>query len=114
MILCIDDEPGGLEARKRMLETQGYKVITALSGPEGLALFAIHRIEAVILDYAMPEMNGGEVAREIKLRYPDVKVLLLSAYVDLPEEALRWVDKRAIKGVSPKTLLIELDQLLSA
>jgi CheY-like chemotaxis protein len=113
MILCIDDEANGLRIRKMLLQTRGYEVMTALSGPEGLELLDAHPFSAVVVDYSMPGMNGGEVAAEIKRRNPKVKILMLSAYVDLPEDALRWVDKRSVKGVSPTTLLADLEQLLS-
>jgi CheY-like chemotaxis protein len=114
MILCIDDEPNGLMIRKIVLQSQGYEVLTALSGPEGLELFAANPIEVVVLDYAMPGMDGGQVAAELKRLNPKVKILLLTAYVDLPEEALRWVDKRCVKGMSPAALLADLKQLLSS
>jgi CheY-like chemotaxis protein len=65
MILCIDDEPNGLRIRKMLLQTQGYEVMTALSGPEGLELLDVYPFTAVIVDYSMPVMNGGEVAAEI-------------------------------------------------
>ncbi len=113
MILCVDDEPTGLMVRKTLLERQGYEVITALSGPEGLLLLMAHPVEAVVLDYAMPGMNGDLVAAAMKRLKPEVKILLFSAYVDLPEEALKWVDRRAVKGVSPTSFLEELHQLLS-
>jgi CheY-like chemotaxis protein len=113
MILCIDDEATGLIVRKLLLQSQGYEVLTALSGSEGLELFKSNPVEAVVLDYAMPGMDGGQVAEELKRLKPSVKILLLSAYVDLPEEALQWVDKRAVKGMSPTIVLAELKQLLS-
>jgi len=97
-VLCIDDEPKGLAVRKMLLESQGYEVLTATSGREGLAIFARHRISAVVLDYDMPEMNGAQVAAALKRLDPAVKILLFSAYVNLPEEELRWVDAYAIKG----------------
>lgn len=97
-----------------LLQTQGYQVLTALSGPEGLELFDANPVQAVVVDYAMPGMNGGEVAAEMKRRKPTVKILMLSAYVDLPEEALKWVDKRTVKGVSPTALLTDLYQMLSS
>jgi CheY-like chemotaxis protein len=110
-ILCIDDEPKGLAVRKILLESQGYEVLTATSGREGLALFAHHRIPAVVLDYAMPEMNGAEVAAAIKRLDSAVKILLFSAYVDLPKEELRWVDAYAVKGVNPKAFFAAVQQL---
>ncbi len=114
MILCIDDEATGLLVRKMVLESKGYEVFTALSGPEGLELFAANPIvEAVVLDYSMPGMNGDQVAAELKRLNPKIKILLLTAYVDLPEEALKWVDKRSMKGVPPIAFLADLKQLLS-
>ena len=113
ILLCIDDEPIGLRVRKILLEREGYEVITAQSGPEGLEIFANQSIEAVVLDYSMPGMNGDEGAAEMKRLKPTVKILLLSAYVDLPAEALKSVDRRAVKGVSPTDFLTELRQLLA-
>jgi CheY-like chemotaxis protein len=113
MILCIDDEPIGLEVRKILLQYKGYEVITAKSGPEGLKLFQTNPIQAVVLDYSMPGMNGDQVAVEMKRLKPAVKILLLSAYVDLPEEALKCVDKRSVKGIAPVAFLEDLQQLLS-
>ena len=112
MILCVDDEPIGLKVRKLMLEHAGYSVLTASSGREGLNIFSRECIRAVVLDYAMPEMNGGEVAAEMKRRKPDIPILMLSAYVDLPDDALQYVDARALKGESPVAFLQELEKLI--
>jgi CheY-like chemotaxis protein len=114
MILCVDDERLGLQVRKMLLERQGYKVLTAQSGPEGLEIFKVNPVKAVVLDYSMPGMNGDEVAAQMKSLKPFVRILLLSAFVDLPEEALKHVDKRALKGVAPTAFLNDLEQLLSA
>jgi CheY-like chemotaxis protein len=113
MILCIDDEPNGLLVRRMLLESQGYRVMTATGGREGLDMAAANPIAAVVLDYAMPGMDGGEVAAELKRLKPQVKILLLSAYVDLPEEVLALVDARAVKGSSPLAFLMVLRQLLA-
>ena len=113
VLLCVDDEPLGLEVRKVMLQRQGYDVLTATSGREALKVFAANQITAVILDYSMPEMNGCQVAAELKRLNPKVKILLLSAYLDLPEEATKYVDARAVKATSPTAFLSALQQLLS-
>ena len=112
-ILCIDDEPKGLSVRKVLLESQGYEVFTATSGREGLAIFARHRVPAVVLDYAMPEMNGAEVAAALKRLDPAVRILMFSAYMNLPKEELRWVDAYAVKGEHPKIFFAAVQQLFS-
>ncbi len=61
-ILCIDDEVLGLEIRKVVLEREGYVVHTAADGPTGIHIFRQQPIDAVVLDFAMPGMNGGAVA----------------------------------------------------
>ena len=113
LILCVDDEPTGLRVRKMLLESQGYKVLTATSGREALQLFTENPISVVILDYAMPEMNGDQVAIALKRLNPSVKILLFSAYMNFPEEVLRWVDGIAVKGEHPATLFNALQELLS-
>jgi CheY-like chemotaxis protein len=113
VLLCVDDEPLGLEVRKVVLQRQGYDVLTATSGREALKIFASNTIKAVILDYSMPEMNGGEVAAELKRLRPEVKILLLSAYLDLPDDVSKYVDARAVKATSPTAFLSALRQLLS-
>ena len=112
-ILCIDDEPIGLRVRKMLLESQGYEVLTATSGREGLELFASHPVSAVVLDYAMPEMNGDQVAMALKRLNPGVKILLFSAYVKLPEEVLQYVDDFLMKGEHPVALFTALQKLLA-
>ena len=72
VILWIDDDVLALEARKELLECSGYSALTAASGQEGLGVFAWHRIDAVILDYQMPEMTGDRVASEMKRIKPDI------------------------------------------
>jgi CheY-like chemotaxis protein len=113
MVLCIDDEPHGLVARKAILRKKGYEVLTALSGPEGLKLFKTNPVDAVVLDYSMPGMDGGQVAAELKRMNPDIKILLLSAYVDIPQKALQYVDKQSLKGMAPTSFVADIEQLLS-
>ena len=105
VILCVDDEVTGLSVRKLILESQGYRVFTAENGPDALALFSSETIHLVILDYAMPGMDGGAVAEKMKHANPDVPIFMLSAYVDLPGETLALVDKSITKGEPPPVLL---------
>lgn len=112
LVLCVDDELVGLQVRKLLLERAGYRVLTAPSGPEGLEIFSAEPVEAVILDYSMPGMHGGEVATRMRQTKPTVPILLLSAYIGLPAEVLSLVDLYMTKGEGPPILLSKLDSLL--
>ncbi len=92
MVLCIDDNRDVLECVEVFLESFGYAVLTASSGGEGLQLASDHSVDLVIVDYAMPEMNGQQVAIEIRRLKPNAPIIMLSGAVDVPEHALRSVD----------------------
>jgi CheY-like chemotaxis protein len=114
LVLCVDDELIGLSIRKILLERAGYRVLTAADGPSGLELFAAHPVDAVILDYSMPGMHGGEVAEKMRQSKPDVPILLLSAYVNLPAEVTSLADLYMTKGEGAPALLDKLGNLISA
>lgn len=112
LVLCVDDELVGLRVRKILLERAGYRVLTALSGAAGLEIFASEPVEAVILDYSMPGMHGGEVAARMRQVKPEVPILLLSAYIGLPIEVTSLVDLYMTKGEGAPILLKKLGSLL--
>ena len=112
LILCVDDELVGLRVRKILLERAGYRVLTAMDGPAGLSLFENEPIEAVVLDYSMPGMHGGEVAGRMRQIKPRVPILLLSAYIGLPAEVTSLVDLYMTKGEGAPMLLQKLESLL--
>lgn len=112
-ILCIDDEPLGLQIRKAVLERAGYNVLTAIDGPTGLTLFRGNPIDGVVLDYYMPEMDGGAVAETMRRERPDVPIMLLSAYINLPTEVVTLADVTLLKGEGPLELLDKLRQMLA-
>jgi CheY-like chemotaxis protein len=112
LVLCVDDELVGLQVRKLLLERAGYRVLTADDGQTGLEIFAAEQVEAVILDYSMPGMHGGEVASKMRQIKPSVPILLLSAYVGLPVEVTSLVDSYMTKGQGAALLLTKLSSLL--
>ena len=114
VILCIDDEDLGLEIRKMVLEREGFTVLTAKDGQSGISVFDTEQIDAVVLDYAMPGMDGGQVATILRQRQADIPILMLSAYVALPEEVMRVVSVSATKGDGAFTLVDRLRELLQA
>jgi len=111
-ILCIDDHLSGLVGRKLFLEQNGYSVLEATGGQEALKLFRRHTIDAVVVDYQMPGMNGDAVAAKMKKMRSRVPIMLLSAYGPLPERKLKSVDIFLSKSQSPDVLLSALGQML--
>jgi CheY-like chemotaxis protein len=112
LVLCVDDEAVGLQVRKILLERAGYRVLTASDGPSGLKIFCSELVEAVVLDYSMPGMHGGEVAVRMRQAKPQVPILLLSAYMGLPPEVTSLVDLYMTKGEGAPVLLEKLASLL--
>jgi len=113
-VLCVDDEVLGLEIRRVVFERAGYTVLTASGGKSAIALFRQNEVDAVILDYAMPGMDGSQVARALREIRPDVPILLLSAYLSLPEEVNQWINLLVNKGDGAPTLLRKVEELLAS
>jgi CheY-like chemotaxis protein len=112
-ILCIDDHWNGLIRRKMLLEQSGYEVLEASGGDEGLKLFRSRPVDAVVLDYQMPGMNGDVVAAKMKSINSQVPIMLLSAYGPLPKNKLTSVDSFLSKSQPPNILLTALREMLS-
>jgi CheY-like chemotaxis protein len=112
LVLCVDDETVGLRVRQMLLERAGYKVLIAVDGYSGLELFAAHPVDAVVLDYSMPGMHGGQVAEKMRKTKPKVPILLLSAYLDLPAEVTSLADVYMTKGEGAPALLDKLGNLI--
>lgn len=111
-ILCIDDHWNGLIGRKMLLEQSGYEVFEANGGDEGLRLFRSHAVDAVVVDYQMPGMNGDVVAAKMKRINAQVPIMMLSAYGPLPKNKLKAVDSFLSKSQPPDILLSTLQELL--
>jgi CheY-like chemotaxis protein len=111
-ILCIDDDDAILRYEKALLERSGYAVLTAASAQQGLRLATMCRCDAVLLDYEMPEMNGHEVAFEIKRIRPELMVILLSG-TEVPMQALALVDAFVPKLEASQQLLPMIAELCS-
>jgi len=110
-LLCIDDEENGLIMRKWLFETEGFTVLTALDGRSGIEIFGTQPIDAVILDYDMPGMDGLVVAERLKKLRSRVPIIMLSGY-PVPAEANRYIDTLLTKGGSPALLLSATASLL--
>jgi len=113
VILCVDDTPSVLEGEKMLLEENGYRVLTATNGKEAVQAFTSHSVDLVLLDYYMPEMNGGMAAVYMKDSKPDIPFALFSSDECLPRRDLEAVDCFISKSEPIVSLLEKVDYLLS-
>lgn len=123
-ILVIDDDPDILDAVGTILQFQGYNVITARDGLEGLAKLREEKPHLMILDLLMPKIDGFAVCRELKdprwSKYANIPILVLTS---VREEAARRryeletgmeldVDDYVEKPIIPDVLLQRVGKLL--
>lgn len=81
-ILVVDDDPTALDAIRELLAADGHQVVTRASGRAALAAIGRERPSLLVLDYAMPEMTGLEVLRELRATGDQVPAIVLSAKSD--------------------------------
>jgi diguanylate cyclase (GGDEF)-like protein len=82
-VLLVDDEPNILSSLQRLLRRDGYRILTAGSGAQGLELLALHRVQVILSDQRMPGMSGSEFLGRAGELYPDTVRIMLSGYTDL-------------------------------
>ena len=106
-ILLVDDESSIIEVCRDILASLGYKIFTAGSGREAVALYALNKekIDLVLLDMIMPGLNGAETYNQLKSINPHVKVILSTGYSG-SEEAQKILD-RGCSGLIQKPFRIE-------
>lgn len=97
-VLCIDDLPQALEIRKTTLESHGYSVKVASSGYTAMRMLEEFSVAGVLLEYKQEGMDAEAVASHIKQRFPDMPIILLSAYSQMPERILWLVDDYVMKS----------------
>lgn len=110
-VLIVDDELNLRELRRILLERFGYHALVAASGQEALEIFRSTAVDAVILDYRMPGMDGAQTARELRKLDRVIPIILSSASItDAIMEDL--FSASVPKGSDPRCLLATLkDQL---
>ncbi|WP_332659908.1 response regulator [Brevundimonas sp.] len=95
VVLVVDDDDAVREVTAGFLTDLGYEVVEAGSGGAALDQLDRHpRIDAMLLDFAMPGMNGADLARELRMRCPTAPILFATGYVDA--EALTDVSEGLI------------------
>ena len=78
-VLIVDDEPDSLELVKLVLESAGFKTVSAANGIEALNQVDVSKPDLVLLDIMMPDMDGWEVFRKIKEKNSTLPIAILTA-----------------------------------
>jgi CheY-like chemotaxis protein len=112
-VLFVDDEPSILSMRRLVFEALGYSVFTAASGEDALKVFAMYPLDAVVLDYLMPGMDGEETARRIRKFRSDIPIILSSGCLTVPKRVLEVVTVAVEKAGRPEALIEALAQQLT-
>lgn len=120
-ILLIDDDDLIRNLVKRFLEQGGYSVITAPGGKTGLEKYRADKPDLVIIDVAMPEMNGFDVAKNIRIiqrreNRPHTPIILLTAYARsffIAAGSDAEVDSYLTKPITPESLLDHVGRFLN-
>ena len=113
-ILVVDDEFGIVKAWKRILQLEGYRVVTASNGREGLVAANENKPHLIITDRSMPVMDGVEFCRQLKLRreFGRIPVILTSADPPGPGDTPVW-DGFWLKPVPIEMLQASVQRLLN-
>ncbi|OGX08696.1 MAG: hypothetical protein A2Z88_11570 [Omnitrophica WOR_2 bacterium GWA2_47_8] len=101
-VLIIDDEAHFVELLQERLKLNGYNIMTALSGKEGLSIIQREDPDVVILDIMMPELNGYELCRLIKLDKKKKELAVIFVTAKTPQEAKKMADEAGADGCFSK------------
>ena len=94
-VLMVDDEPSVLSALRRVFRAQGIQTLQATSGAEGLVLLAANRVDLVVSDMRMPEMDGARFLERVKEHDRSIVRILLTGYADM-SSTVAAINKGAI------------------
>ena len=120
--LVVDDEETVRRFVARVLEEHGYQIETAEDGPSALAVTKANDktpFDILVTDLMMPEMNGDELARQVRLLQPGLKILYLTGYSDklFKDKVQLWQDEAfldkpcSIKGLLEAVSLLTVGHL---
>ncbi len=116
-VLVVEDDPGLREALTDTLSLAGVQCIAAKSGEDAIMMLKEHDVSLVVSDVQMPGINGIELLKSIKLNYPELPVLMMTAYATIDDavEAMRLgaIDYMA-KPFAPEVLLNLVSRYLPA
>lgn len=112
-ILCVDDNEQALAVRKFLLETRGYRVLTAVSAHDAIEVFRNGGVDLVLGDLIMPQMDGNEMVHCMKNIAPEIPMMLLSGTVKAFDRACH-ADAFLPKGACSPVEMLERIRVMIA
>lgn len=80
--LIVDDEPKICRMLQGFFELRGVRALTAQTGQEGIEKLRDHAPDALVLDIRMPDMSGLDLLRRVRPQYPEMKIVMVTAFDD--------------------------------
>ncbi len=113
-ILVVDDEPNVRLVYKEVLSDGGYEVLEAESARETFDILKHEPIDLVVLDIKLRSESGLDILQRIANEFPNLPVILCSAYVSFQNDYTSWLaDSYIVKSSDPEELLREVNKVLS-
>ncbi|MBA3398272.1 MAG: response regulator [Deltaproteobacteria bacterium] len=113
-LLLVDDNPDAAELLAEIMAAYGHEVRVAHSGPDALAILESFEPDAGILDIGLPVMDGYELARRVRERLPDIRLIAVTGYGqpdDRKRTAAAGFDEHLVKPVTIANLTTTLERL---
>ena len=117
LILVADDEPRVTKLVSIALSEEGFRVVTASTGPEALKMAEEHRPDVILMDIVMPGMDGIEVARLAAQKHPGLRIMFITGFaaVALNPDSKAPKDAKVLsKPFHLKDLVAEVERVIAA
>jgi CheY-like chemotaxis protein len=110
-VLLVEDDPALLDMLDQTLKRAGFIVVTAVHGADALAQLAALSVDIVVTDILMPEMDGFELIRALRAKWPELPVVAMSGIEDTPNFrnlALKFGARAALSKPVNRAHLVEV------
>jgi DNA-binding NtrC family response regulator len=115
-VLLVDDDQRILDVFSKLIQSKGYQPFTAINGPKALDILHNKKIDVLIADMKMPEMNGIQLLKEVKKYYPEVKVIIITGFgtVTSAVKAMKLgASDYILKPFSPDELILRIKDIVN-
>jgi DNA-binding response OmpR family regulator len=114
-ILVVEDDKHIRHIIKKRLENAGYEPLLAFNGKEGLILFESQKVDLIITDIMMPEINGISLVKEVRSTNLNIPIIMLTALDNIKDKENSFIsgaDDYVVKPVDMKELILRVQSLL--